>query len=156
AGYLTDLLQKINGIQTAPTTPGAKNSFWLYPMRVTGIDPHVLAAEMKKGRINVTVGYTGKPIYLCTESLTAKKTYGSSQYPFSAFPTKYEYKEGLCPRAEKALSELICIPLDESWNRQQVEKVAGVIAAAIQNAADKKEGKAAGAHPTLVNTAPSN
>src|SRR5205823_6322882 len=40
------------------------------------------------------------------------------------------------------------IPLDESWNRQQVEKVAGVIGAVV--------GKTAAVRPISVNTVPSN
>ena len=38
-----------------------------------------LAAEMVRQKIWVLAGYTGKPIYLCSESLTAKKTYGDSR-----------------------------------------------------------------------------
>src|SRR6185436_13893565 len=30
--YMTDLLSKIDGIRTAPVTPGATSSYWLYPM----------------------------------------------------------------------------------------------------------------------------
>src|SRR5262245_64375438 len=131
--YMTDLLEGVNGIHTAPTTPGANHAYWLYPIGLRGIDPQAFAAEMKKAQVNVSVGYTGKPIYLCTESLTAKKTYGNSQFPFSSFPSRYEYKEGLCPRAEKALSEMICLPLDETWNKREVERVAGVISTACRS-----------------------
>ena len=150
--HMTDLLAGIDGIQTVPTTRGATHSYWLYPMRLRGIDGHAFAAEVKKSKVNVSVGYTGKPIYLCTESLTAKKTYGDSQYPFSAFPTKYEYKEGLCPRAEKTLSELVCLPVDETWNKQEVERVARVISAACRTIDGSKAPTTADVPPISVSS----
>ena len=131
--YMSDLLAGIDGIEAAATTPGATHSFWLYPIRLKDIDGEAFAMEAKKEALNVVVGYTGKPIYLCSESLTAKKTYGTSQFPFSyRSDISYEYKEGLCPRAEKDLPQLITLPLDETWSRQQVEKAAGGISATIK------------------------
>ena len=131
--YMSELLAGIGGIEAAPTTPGATHSFWLYPIGLKDIDAQSFAAEMKKEALNVLVGYTGKPIYLCSDSLAAKKTYGDSQFPFTCHPgITYEYKEGLCPIAEKALPQLACLLLDESWSREQVEKAAGVISATIK------------------------
>jgi dTDP-4-amino-4,6-dideoxygalactose transaminase len=127
--YLSELLSNIEGVRPAPVTSGAKHSYWLYPMKVEGIDLNLLAQEMAKERISASVGYTGKPIYLCTEALTAKKTYGSSQCPYSCMLNhkNYEYKEGLCPRAEDALKHLICIPLNESWTKKDVERTANAV-----------------------------
>ena len=123
--HLTELLSRIDGVEPAPVTPGAKHSYWQYPMRVNGGSAEAIAAEMVRERIWVSAGYTGKPIYLCSESLTAKRTYGESEWPFNCNPgTTYEYREGLCPRAEEALKHLVCIPLDESRNREYVERVA--------------------------------
>jgi dTDP-4-amino-4,6-dideoxygalactose transaminase/predicted dehydrogenase len=130
--YLTELLTGIEGVRTAPTTPGAKHTYWMYPMELNGYNIQAVGAELRKGRVFGFIGYTGKPIYLCTESLTAKKTYGTSQFPFSASDKVYEYKEGLCPRAEETVGNLICLPLDESWNRQEAERVAGVISSTLK------------------------
>lgn len=132
--YLTRLLLDVEGIKTAPVTEGAKHSYWLYPLYLEDIDINVFAQEMKKEKIGVSAGYTVKPIYLCAESLTAKKTYGNSGCPFTCkFTDKiYEYKEGLCPKAEDALKHLICIPLDESWNKEKVEKTASTILRCIK------------------------
>jgi len=79
-------------------------------------------------------GYTGKPIYLCSESLTAKKTYGTSQWPFTCHgDITYEYKEGLCPRAEDTLKHLVCIPLDESWTIKDVERAVAAIGKSLSS-----------------------
>ncbi len=127
--HMTALLRDIRSIRPAPVTPGAEHSYWLYPMRVDGVDIDLFAKEMRTQKVAVLPGYTGKPIYLCSESLTAKKTYGDSQCPFTCGWTNktYDYKEGLCPRAEEALEHLICIPWDESWNSGDVQRVAKAI-----------------------------
>src|SRR5215471_6176357 len=137
--YMTDLLKGIEGVRVAPVTPGAKHTYWLYPMALTGVDTALFAAELRKADIHVGLGYTGKPIYLCSESLTAKKTYGDSQFPFSASDKSYEYKEGLCPRAEKTLESLICVPLNEGMSRSQIERNAGLITSAIKKLAKPVE-----------------
>lgn len=128
-GYMTELLSGVEGIRLAPVTPGASHSFWLYPLRLMEGDANSVAQKMRDDNAPASAGYTVKPIYLCAESLTAKKTYGKSACPFDCHRVDrtYEYKEGLCPRAEAALRQLICIPLDESWTREKVEHTAKVI-----------------------------
>ncbi len=127
--HMTGLLGDIPSIRPAPVTPGGEHSYWMYPIRVDGVDIDHLATELREDKVPVLPGYTGKPIYLCSESLTAKKTYGDSQCPFTCGWTNrtYDYIEGLCPRAEQALEHLICIPWDESWNTDDVERVAKAI-----------------------------
>ena len=126
--YMSTLLSRVDGVETAPVTEGAKHSYWQYPMRVAGVSAEAVAAEMIRQKVWALAGYTGKPIYLCSESLAAKKTYGESQWPFTCNPgTTYEYREGLCPRAEESLKHVVCIPLDESRDRQYVERVAAVV-----------------------------
>ena len=58
--------------------------------------------------------------------LDGKKTYGNSEYPFTwkDVEKNYEYKEGLCPKAEGALKHLFCINLNECWTRERIEKTA--------------------------------
>jgi perosamine synthetase len=134
--HMTNLLKEVDGVRVAPVTSGATHSFWLYPMRVDGVDAQSLAQEMRKEKIDVETGYIGKPIYLCAESLTAKRTYGDSQWPFTCNGAiTYEYKEGLCPRAEELLQDLICIFIDESWTKQEVERVATIVSTSINKIA---------------------
>src|SRR3989338_1281579 len=131
--YCTKLLSGTPGIRTAPVTGGAGHSYWLYPLYLETVDINKFAEEMKKENQWVSAGYIVKPIYLCAESLTAKKTYGQSGCPFTCKYTdkEYEYKEGLCPRAEEALRHLICIPLNESWSKEQVERVSEAVKRSI-------------------------
>jgi dTDP-4-amino-4,6-dideoxygalactose transaminase/predicted dehydrogenase len=151
---LTQLLSRIDGVEPAPVTPGAKHSYWLYPMRVHAASAEAVAEEMVRQRLWVMAGYTGKPIYLCSESLTGKKTYGTSEWPFTCNPgVSYEYSEGLCPVAEESLKHLVCIPLDESRDRDYVERVASVVAsamAAVSRRAVAREQVAPASSPTVA------
>lgn len=138
--YLTELLSKVEGLTPAPVTPDAEHSYWLYPILINeNIDAELLAKKVMGENVWVSVGYTGKPIYLCTEALTAKKTYGESSCPFTCRYTtgSYEYKEGLCPKAEKTLKHLLGLPIDESWTRADVEHAADVISRSIKTLQQK-------------------
>jgi len=132
--HMTERLAHIPDLITVPTTLGATHSFWTYPIRMRkAVDMTALSRTLAADGVNAMVGYTGKPIYLCSESLAKKKTYGTSEWPFTCAPdgVVYEYKEGLCPRAEKTLEHLICLPFDESWSHADVDRVAGAVARAL-------------------------
>lgn len=131
--YMTQQLAGTPGVDVAPVTSQATHSYWLYPLLTTTADGHRIVEQLRQAGLYAGVGYTGKPIYLCSESLTAKKTYGTSQWPFSAAPAGSvpEYSEGLCPRAEDTLPRLVCISLDESWTRADVDRAVGAIRAAV-------------------------
>jgi len=127
--YMSERLAGLKGVIPAPVTPGAEHTFWQYPIRLTDRDPRDLAAALREAKISSLPGYTGEPIYLCSESLHSKKTYGDSQFPFTSQYSSgtYEYEEGLCPNAERLLDQLLCIPWDESWTRRKIDGVVDII-----------------------------
>lgn len=131
---MTKLLADVPEIITAPVTDGANNSYWLYPIYLKNGDLEAFAKAMASAGFWCGAGYTGKPIYLCTESLTMKKTYGTSKFPFdSAFASKsYDYVEGLCPKAEETLKHLVTMPWDESWGEEKVRKAAAALKETIK------------------------
>ena len=141
--YFTDLLKDNSELITAAVTEGTKHSYWLYPLSLKSMEADLFANELLKEGLKVIPGYTVKPIYLCTEALTNKKTYGKSECPFSCQKNQREfnYREGLCPRAEKALEHLICILLDESWDKERVNKTAQIILKTVKSV----KGESAGA-----------
>jgi perosamine synthetase len=158
--YLTNLLSNIDGVKPAPVTDGAQHSYWLYPISVDkAIDINVLAKAMLEEGVWVSAGYIGRPIYLCSEALSAKKTYGQTQCPFTCkYVTKeYEYKDGLCPSAEEALRHLICFPFDESWDKARIKHAVDVLAKSLENIRSKstlvspaEHGEALEAQPSSV------
>ena len=96
--HLTSLLRRIDGVEPVPVTEGARPSYWQYPLYVNGVSAEAFATEMIRQKIWVLAGYTGKPIYLCSESLAAKQTYGQSQWPFNCNPgITYEYRGRAVP-----------------------------------------------------------
>lgn len=123
---MTEFLKEVDEIRTAPVTEGGKHSYWLYPIYVKKGNVEAIAKNMTSAGFWCAAGYTGKPIYLCTESLTAKKTYGTSKFPFDStyVSRQYEYKEGLCPKAEAMLPHMVTMPWDESWSEEKVIKAA--------------------------------
>jgi dTDP-4-amino-4,6-dideoxygalactose transaminase/predicted dehydrogenase len=128
--YMSTLLSGVDGVTPAPVTAGAQHSYWLYPITVDkNIDITLLAEGMLKEKIWVSAGFIGKPMYMCSEALAAKKTYGQSQCPFTCkfVSNKYEYGEGLCPRTEEALKHLICMPFDESWRKEDIKQAVNTI-----------------------------
>lgn len=131
--YMSELLSAIPNVVPAPVTPGAEHAYWAYPFGLRGAGAEQLAKTLAAERIPVLLGYTGKPIYLCSESLAAKKTFGTSQWPFTAKPGRiYEYREGLCPKAEALLRDLICVMWDESWTKREVARVAELVRRSLE------------------------
>lgn len=131
---MTELLKDVDELRTAPVTEGAAHSYWLYPVYLRSGNVEGFAKNMTASGFWCAAGYTGKPIYLCTESLTEKKTYGTSKFPFesSYVSRKYEYKEGLCPKAEETLTHLVTMPWDESWSEEKVVKAAQAFKQTVQ------------------------
>lgn len=126
---LTNLISDLPGLRPAPVNSQGESSYWLYPLYLESGDGEAFCKELIKNKIWASYGYTGKPIYLCSEALAGKKTFGDSHFPFSIGVTNksYDYKEGLCPKAEEILKHLICIPMDESWDKSRIEHTAKTI-----------------------------
>lgn len=133
--YLSHLISDIKEIIPAPVTEGAKHSYWTYPLYLKNIDTAVFAKEIKKNGVWASRGFSVKPVYLAAESLTDKKTYGQTACPFTCKYTdkNYDYKEGLCPKAEEVLKHLICIWLNECWQRPDIEWTANAIRKCVKN-----------------------
>jgi perosamine synthetase len=134
AALLTEQIARVPGISPLPVTSGARSSYWVYPATVAAGNAAVLAERMRVHKLWASGGYIGKPIYLCSESLAAKKTFGTSQWPFTCHEpaVTYEYTAGLCPKAEAGLDHLLTIPLDESWTRERVIRAGEVIAQCME------------------------
>mgnify|MGYP005665531161 CR=1 FL=1 len=78
-----------------------------------------------------SAGYIGKPIFLY-EALRRQQVYGTSHCPFDC--PKYgsghiiRYEEGECPNTERALNEMVTIPISEFFEERDVEDMATIIA----------------------------
>jgi len=127
---LTEMLREVEGIEAAAATPGSEHSFWTYPVRTGKLDGVEFGKALQAEGVANMPGYIGKPIYLCTEALTAKKTYGNSRFPFDSPYTdrKIEYVEGMCPRTDEGLRRMCTVSFNENFTEEDIADVAGAIA----------------------------
>jgi len=123
---LTELIRDVDGIFACPVTPGGEHSYWLYAFRVTGFDPQEFIKALQAEGIPAAWGYTVTPIYLCTDALASKRTFGRTSYPFDSpyYQGSIEYKEGLCPVAERELREIGTFRFYENWSEDDIRDVA--------------------------------
>jgi dTDP-4-amino-4,6-dideoxygalactose transaminase len=123
---LTELIRDIDGIFACPVTPGGEHSYWLYAFRVTGFEPQEFIKALQAEGIPAAWGYTVTPIYLCTDALASKRTFGRTSYPFDSpyYQGSIEYKEGLCPVAERELKEIGTFRFYENWSEDDIREVA--------------------------------
>ncbi|MDQ3347030.1 MAG: DegT/DnrJ/EryC1/StrS family aminotransferase [Acidobacteriota bacterium] len=157
AALLSERLAGIEGIAPVPVTAEAVSSYWVYPATVAGGGAALLAEQLRAHKVWAMGGYIGKPIYLCSESLVSKKTFGTSQWPFTIHEPEvtYEYRPGLCPTAEAGLDRLLTLPLDESWTRERVIRTSEVLARCLDRRHPSTARRSsAGIEPTTAATAP--
>lgn len=123
---LTERLRGLDGLLPCPVTEGAEHSYWLYAFRISSHDPQAFVRALRAEGIPAAWGYTVKPIYLCTEALSGKRTFGSSSYPLGPpfHDGRLEYAEGLCPVAERELLSIGTLRIYETWTAADIEDVA--------------------------------
>lgn len=126
---LTAMLQDIQGVHPAAVTPGSEHTYWTYPLRTGSMDGVEFGEALRAEGISNTPGYIGKPIYMCTEALASKKTYGSSSFPFNSryVDRDIQYTEGLCPRTDEGLRHMITIQINENFTEADLADVAGAV-----------------------------
>lgn len=123
---LTEQIRDVSGILPCPVQEGAEHSYWLYAFKVTGCDPQEFVKALKAEGIPAAWGYTVNPIYLCTDALTKQRTFGTTSYPFDShyYSGQVEYKEGLCPVAERELKQIGTLRIFENWSEADISDVA--------------------------------
>ena len=120
---LSTLIGPVDGVEPVEATKGSEHSYWLYPLRVTGWRAERFGEALKAEGIPNLPGYTGVPMYLCSEALTAARTFGDSGFPLEG----RRYEEGLCPVAEEALRHLTTIWFHEGYSDGDIRDIAGAI-----------------------------
>jgi len=112
---LSERIRSAPGIIPAPVTPGGRHTYWSYGLRVTGHDPVRFAAALRAEGIPCGQGYIGKPIYLCMDALASKRTFGTSSHPLDGChgARSLDYAEGMCPRTEAILHQMVTLGIHE-------------------------------------------
>ncbi len=121
---LNELLDPVEGVEPAASTPGSEHSYWLYPFRVSLWRAESFGAALKAEGVPNLPGYIGVPIYLCSEALCEGRTYGDSRFPIEG----RQYKAGVCRVAESVLEHLITIWFHECYSEADIRDIAGAVA----------------------------
>lgn len=129
AEQLSRLISGIPGV-FPPFVPEKTNpAWWLYLLRVDekvlGDAARAFGDALVGEGVPAWVQYIVDPLYL-SPVFAQRKTYGSSEYPFSDWPGQ-EFKRGLCPNAERTLSNVIAIHWNENYTEAQVKQIAAAI-----------------------------
>jgi len=126
---LTERIRQAPGIIPCPVTEGGRHTYWSYGLRVVEGEPARFAAALRAEGIPAGFGYIGKPIYLCMAALARKATFGSSSHPLDGchggrIP---DYREGMCPRTEQILGQMLTLSIHEHMEHEDIEDMAAGI-----------------------------
>ncbi len=130
ASLLTELIANIRGV-SAPRVPADSNpAWWLYMLHVdpsiSGLSTREFGQALLAEGVPGWVEYIVDPLYR-SPVLAEHKTYGTSGYPFSQWPGQ-TFAKGLCPNAERALSQVIAIHWNENYSEAHIYQIANAIA----------------------------
>ena len=128
---LSEAIADVEGIRPAPVTPGAKHSYWHYPLITTAWTAKEFASALSAEGVPASAGYIGKPIFLCSEVLYGGRTYGDTHFPFDSPYTTRKYQElyapGVCPNCEEILNHLVILRFYENTPESHVLAMARAI-----------------------------
>jgi hypothetical protein len=81
-----------------------------------------------------------EPIYLCMDALAARRTFGTSGYPLDGTHggRQIEYVKGLCPRAERALDQMVGMTIHENFTDEDILDIAAGVRKVALGLAEKR------------------
>jgi len=130
AERLTSRIEGLGYVHPLPRIRGVKPSYWQYPLRVDceklGVSLDEFAEALRAEGVPCSAGYIGEPLYL-KAPLRLRRTFAKCGFPLEGNPfygRTVEYREGLCPRAERGLRHLIVIAWNEFYTEEDVDGIA--------------------------------
>jgi perosamine synthetase len=128
AASLSERIEGLEGVHAPHVAAHTKHSFWLYMLRVTeqsGTDAQQFGEALIAEGVPAWIRYIVDPLYL-SPVIAEHRTYGNSGYPFTEYGSQ-TFERGLCPNAEKALSEVIAIQWNENYTERHIAEIASAI-----------------------------
>ena len=129
ANELSTLIRDVRGVSPPPVPDQTNPSWWMYMLRVR---PEELKASTREfGEALIAEGVPGwveyivDPLYR-SPVFAERKTYGTSGFPFNS-PTAQDFAPGLCPNAERCLSQVVALHWNENFTPAHVEQIAAAI-----------------------------
>lgn len=125
AALLTKELKDFDIITTPIEKEWGYHTYWKYPLMVDlkkiSCDMDTLSKAFIAEGLPCWAGYSKVPLYMYNV-LTIPYTYGSSGYPLVDSGRKYG--EGLCPKAEEDLKEMVVVPFNEGYSSEHIFLIA--------------------------------
>jgi dTDP-4-amino-4,6-dideoxygalactose transaminase len=133
-GLLTSMIRDILGVHPPTILPGARHTYWKYPLR---IEPDVIdggadafGQKLREAGVFCAPRYIQKPAFEC-EVLRDRRTFGHSHFPYEGEhrknepPVVYDIKQ--TPGTAMGLATVVVLPWNEKYTREHVEYIAGAI-----------------------------
>jgi perosamine synthetase len=127
ARFLTDELSDVEGVSLPKVRSYVKHVYWAFGIRIQqeiiGVSRDQFSQALLKEGIKAE-GYCPIPVHL-QEVFRKKVGYGNTHYPFDSplYKGKTEYKEGICPEAEKLSREDLLLPVYPSLTQRDLNDV---------------------------------
>jgi dTDP-4-amino-4,6-dideoxygalactose transaminase len=144
AELLTSTIGDLLGVHPPTVRPGAKHTYWKYPLRV---DPDVIdggadafGQRLKDAGVFCVPRYIQKPAFEC-EVLRERHTFGKSHFPYEGEhrkgepPVVYDIKD--TPGTAEGLATVVVLPWNEKYTEDHVEYIARTIRQASDELARK-------------------
>lgn len=133
AARLDKLLEKESGVTPVSTLSDCEQTYFYYCFRLNPdafrVDTAAVVSALIGEGLAAEQGYPGPiPLYLY-QMIRDRKTFGQSGWPFDA-PTarrRWDYQEGLCPRAEEVCRQTVVIPWNEGLRSDHVDLIGSAI-----------------------------
>jgi dTDP-4-amino-4,6-dideoxygalactose transaminase len=129
---LSQKLAGIPGLHLPPDSDTSGNTYWFYPVRIResefGMSRDRFVEALNAEGVPAWVWLEGGPLYMY-EALRHQRTFGSSHHPFDSprASRRVEYAPGLCPNAEKTLSEVVTLTVHECFAEADIEDMGAAI-----------------------------
>jgi len=128
---LSRQLAGIPGLIAPSESARSGNTCWYYPVLIQeeklGLSRARFVAALNAEGVSGGT-WLGQPLY-AFPVLAQQLTFGKSHHPFDcpSASRKVEYHTGLCPNAEKALSELVILTVNEFYTEKDIDDMAAAI-----------------------------
>lgn len=130
ADLLTSQIAGAPNVTPPYARPGVKHSYWFYALRwdtdATGVSIGDFCAALGAEGVPAGAGYIQHPIF-DTPSMRARKTYGTSSYPYGQAGRDIVYRNEDVPGACRAMDRLAVIPMNENYTQADVSAIAEAI-----------------------------
>lgn len=143
AEYLNNHLKEINGIELPFVSKKVKHVYWSYGALVIEEKLGVSRDKLSKALLAEGIkaeGYCPIPVHL-QDVFKNKMGYGGTTFPFEnpLYGPPFQYKKGLCPKAEKLSSQDLLLPVYHTLTEKDLADVVTAIKKVTANIEELRE-----------------